>query len=33
MAGVTEFHVQTTPTATTDLPASFTGCHNHGSDM
>lgn len=31
--GETEYLVQTTPTQTTDLPASYTDCHNHGSDM
>lgn len=25
-----EYHVQTTPTQTTDIPAEFTGCHAHG---
>ncbi|OAA73630.1 Zinc/iron permease [Cordyceps fumosorosea ARSEF 2679] len=31
--GATEYHMQTTPTQTTDLPASFTGCHPHGTDL
>lgn len=25
-----EYHVQTTPTQTTDIPSEFTGCHAHG---
>ncbi|PKS11204.1 hypothetical protein jhhlp_002965 [Lomentospora prolificans] len=33
MAGASEYVVQTTVTATEELPASFTGCHNHGSDL
>lgn len=33
MDGVTEYSIHTTPTATTNLPASFTGCHNHGTDL
>lgn len=32
MAGTAEYQVVTTPTATTDVPAAFTGCHSHGSD-
>lgn len=32
MAGTTEYLVQATVTATTGLPSSYTGCHNHGSD-
>ncbi|KAG6094930.1 hypothetical protein E4U30_002922, partial [Claviceps sp. LM220 group G6] len=31
--GETEYLVKTTPTQTTDLPASYTGCHHHGSDL
>ncbi|KAM3431523.1 hypothetical protein NHJ13734_007266 [Beauveria thailandica] len=33
MHGTTEYLMQTTPTQTSDLPASFTGCHNHGADL
>lgn len=33
MVGTTEYLVQTTATATTDLPSSYTGCHSHGSDI
>ncbi|KAL6852763.1 high-affinity Zn(2+) transporter zrt1 [Amphichorda felina] len=29
MGGSDEYHVQTTPTQTTDIPAQFTGCHSH----
>ncbi|KZZ92137.1 Zinc/iron permease [Moelleriella libera RCEF 2490] len=32
MAGSSEYLVKTTPTQTTDIPAQFTGCHNHGPD-
>ncbi|ATY63812.1 Zinc iron permease [Cordyceps militaris] len=31
--GATEYLMQTTPTQTTNLPASFTGCHAHGADL
>lgn len=33
MDGVTEYSIHTTPTKTANLPASFTGCHNHGTDL
>ncbi|KAK7418444.1 high-affinity Zn(2+) transporter zrt1 [Neonectria punicea] len=31
-AGSTEYYVQTTVTATGDVPAQFTGCHSHGEE-
>ncbi|KAK7222500.1 hypothetical protein V2G26_010503 [Clonostachys chloroleuca] len=31
-ASSTEYYVQTTVTATSDVPAQFTGCHSHGTD-
>lgn len=33
MAGEDEFEVEYSVTNTEDYPASFTGCHSHGSDM
>lgn len=33
MAGASEYSVQVTPTATDDLPASYTGCHHHEKNM
>lgn len=33
MAGSDEYHIQTTPTQTTDIPAQFTDCHSHGSEL
>lgn len=33
MAGASEFRVQVTPTATDDLPPSYTECHHHEKDM
>ncbi|KAJ9130969.1 Zinc-regulated transporter 1 [Pleurostoma richardsiae] len=32
IAGTAEYNVQTTVTATTDVPPEFTGCHSHGSN-
>lgn len=31
-ASSTEYYVQTSVTATGDVPAQFTGCHSHGED-
>ncbi|KPM41389.1 hypothetical protein AK830_g5160 [Neonectria ditissima] len=31
-AGSTEYYVQTTVTATGDIPSQFTGCHSHGDE-
>lgn len=33
MWGETSYSMDTTPTNTQDLPAEFTGCHDHGADM
>ena len=33
MGGSDEYHVQTTPTQTTDIPAQFTGCHSHDGKL
>ncbi|RCI11073.1 hypothetical protein L249_7536 [Ophiocordyceps polyrhachis-furcata BCC 54312] len=33
VASGTDFVLRSTPTQTTALPAQFTGCHHHGSDM
>ncbi|KAH8201623.1 hypothetical protein TruAng_004229 [Truncatella angustata] len=33
MAGTTEYQVSVAATATSDLPASYTGCHSHGSGL
>ncbi|CAM1505868.1 Fc.00g115050.m01.CDS01 [Cosmosporella sp. VM-42] len=32
LADSTEYYIQTTITATEDVPAQFTGCHSHGED-
>ncbi|KAB2575290.1 Zinc transporter 9 [Lasiodiplodia theobromae] len=33
MAGTSEFQVMNTATATEELPAQYTGCHSHGTEM
>jgi zinc transporter 1/2/3 len=33
LADATEYRVDTTVTATQNLPPAYTGCHSHGSEM
>lgn len=33
MAGATEYQLVTTATATGALPAQYTGCHSHASEL
>lgn len=33
MAGTAEYEVLTTATGTEELPASYTDCHSHGTEL
>lgn len=33
MTGTAEYSIDTTVTATEDIPAAYTGCHSHGEEI